>query len=269
MKKWLLITLGILLLASTSFYFAKKNEKTADSSIEKIIEEKDYANVLDNPNEFIGYKVEGEGLVEESIYEEGIGVFTTVILNTHDYSDLVLLYEEEENRVLESRTSVFFSGKVAGLYKEKDVFKRAVNLPKVNIDSIEIENQSNLDQKDLFEVAINKEKQKEKIAIELEKVAIYKSATRIYLSIRNHSQNDAYLNEASIQLLADGIEIPTKYEMLDKKLRLERYLNPGEETYGALSFKKVLISTEKLQLKISFSSEEKKEPIDFYFKVNL
>lgn len=269
MKKWLLIIVGFFLIASGFFYIVQKNKKTADSSIEKAVEVKDYKTVLKDVKKYVGYKVKGEGLVEESVYEEGVGVFTTVVLDTSDYSDLILLYEKDRTRIIESRTTILFSGEIAGIYKDNKVFNRAMNLAKVTVDSMELQNASMGNSDVLSELAINKEKQKEKINVELKKLTVYKSSTRIYLKIVNESSNDIYLNPASLKLIADGRKIPAKYEMLDKKFQLDRYLNPTDQTYGALSFNEIVDSTKQLQLKISFSSQAKKEPINFKFKIKL
>lgn len=142
-------------------------------------------------------------------------------------------------------------------------------MPKINVENLIVETQETVDHKDLFRVGIKTKQEKQDIQVTLEKVAIFNSATRVYVTISNHSDHDVYLNEASIQLLADGETVPGKYEMLDKKIRLERYLIPNDETYGALSFNKMKISTEKIEFEISFSSEENEKPINFKFKENM
>lgn len=269
MKKWLLIAFGIILLASSVFYFEKTKEKAVDSSIEKKLEEKDYDDFIVNTTDYIGYKIEDEGLVEESVYIKGEGVYTTVVLNPDEYSNVILLFEKDQKRVIEPRNTVLFSGNITEIYKNKKTFNRLVKLPKIKVDTLTLENKESIDNKDLFQVDIRKKQQKKGTEVTLEKIAIFNSATRIYLTISNQSKHDIYLNEASIQLFADGELIATKYEMLDKKVRLERYLRPNNETYGALSFKEIMISTKKLQLKISFSSGEQEQPIDYNFKVTL
>lgn len=80
---------------------------------------------MKNTDKYIGYTIEGEGLVDESVYIEGQGVYTAVVLNLRDYSNVVMLFEKGQTRELEPQIMVDFKGKVKELYKnEKNLSKQ-------------------------------------------------------------------------------------------------------------------------------------------------
>lgn len=270
MKKWIFLILAIAVIGSGMFLIEKNLGKTPQSVTNKKLEEEDYKDFINNPADYVGYSMSAEGLVEESKFIKSEGVYTTLILNEKEYEDIIVLYEKEGTKEFEPRTTVDFEGKVARVYKDKKTFNRTINLPKINVTSIKVNDYpKEKNNRKSKELAIGQSKSKQNVQVKVENIELNESSTRVHIKIQNNSKQRIYLNEGNAFLEVDGESISSKYEMLDKNLRLATSLDATDGTEGVLTFNEIDRQSKQLKLILKIISVENDAPIEFKYTIEL
>lgn len=269
--KWriiILIVIGLVLGTGIYFsvpFFEHKTQKNIPA--QKETTEIDYERMAKNPTAYIGHKIEAEGLVDESRYIEGKGVYSVILLKNNDYITSVVISEKDKNEVLAQQSYIRFSGEIEGIYRgDLDL---GVQGDLVEIRTTEVIIDESEKSPDVVSVDIEEQGNFGNVHVEVDKVRIYEKSTRIYLFLYNKNEERIYLNDSSIKLYADGKKIPTKYEVLDQSVRLARSLEPNKGTRGVLSFEAIPKNTKKLSLKFEMTMVSQQKPIQFSHKMDM
>lgn len=269
MKKWFFVVAGIAILIAGIYVIEKQQDRKIQSSAIKNLHQEDFNNLIETPEKFVGFQIEGDGLVEESNYIEEKGVYTIILLDPQDYADPIYLHEPSSKVPLEEQTYVHFTGKVDDVYQNKNIFGRKNKMPKVVVSSLDSVGNPDVDEELLKKVFVNQVEEVEGIVATVEKIELYSSSTRVYVKIENKLSNRIYFNDDSMRLVADGVGISSKYEILNSNMRLARSLESLKETDGILSFKKLSLKTEEVIVNFSMSIVDKSEQAKFEFQLNL
>lgn len=270
MKKRIIITISIILVIGVAIYFlvpfleqkTKKNGPT-----QKHTTEVNYERMSENPTAYLGTKIEAEGLVDESRYIDGKGVYSVILLQKDGYTTSVVITEKDKKEALAQQSYVRFTGEVKGRYEGELDLGVQGDLVEIEVTEVIIEESEK--SPDMVNIKINEEDNFGNVHVEVDKVRLYPKSTRIYLFLYNKNDARIYLNDSSIKLYANGKEIPTKYEVLDQSIRLARSLEPNKGTRGVLSFDAIPKDTKKLDLAFEMTMVNQKKPIQFSHEMNM
>lgn len=269
MKKWL-IPVSILLILSAGYYFYEKYfNESVQTQINSQLKETDFPKVLANSKAFIGAKMVGDGLIENSKYVEGEGVYTGVILKPEEFSEMIVLYEKDRKEPLRTQTYIDFSGEVMELNETASKLAYNQKIIQLNTVSLKTKDSNVKTDESIINIDVQMKKEIEYIIVEVEKIDVNPASTRVSVSIENKTEHEIFLNKESVELVADGELIPNKYELLNDHLRLKNSIEKNSNTKGVLSFKKISIMTEQLDLKLFMMKVGEEEPIEFNYKINI
>lgn len=209
---------------------------------QKKTKEIDYGYMIKSPKNYVGHSIEAEGLVDDSKYINGKGVYSVILLKKGEYIISVVIVETDKKEALVEQSYIRFEGEITGIYKGNlDLSVQGGEIRTKEVIIEESEKSPNM-----VNVEINEQGNFGNVHVEVDKVRMYSKSTRIYLFLYNKNDARIYLNDSSIKLYADGKEIPSKYEVLDQSIRLARSLEPNKGTRGVMSFEVVPKDTKNL-----------------------
>lgn len=258
---------AIILCSSCS---EKAKNKPVKSAGKLEITNENIKHFFKKPSDFANYTITETGAVEKSVYIDKKGVYTTVLLYPNEYSGEIMLVDEKATKPLKQQSTIEFTGFVKGSYETENKFGIKKEIPRVASSSIDVVDTTLNDQKELKTITFNEEKNVGNIHSMIEKIVLFDKSTRVYLFNYNKTDKRIYFNDALLQLFADGVLIPSKFEVIDESHRLARSLEPNTGTHGILTFNKVPLTTKKLVLKfvINKRDDSKGVPIQFEVKMN-
>lgn len=244
-----------------------QNKEKEKATPEKLITQDKVPELIENPKIYVGYDIEANGVVDRSNYVKGKGVYSALLLDPKEYKDPIVILQKDEKKPLKQQSIVNFSGKVAKVYKGTDKLGMKGSLAQVNIKTIEVGEGESFENEVLINQDVNEKCEVEKVLLEVEKVKVYQSGTRISIFLYNKNKKRIYLNDSTIKLLADGVVVPTKFEILDQKDRLLHTLESDQGTHGVLSFNRIAKTTKNLELSFQLSLVNESKPINIKKKI--
>lgn len=223
--------------------------------VQKETKEIDYEHMIKNPKNYVGHSIEAEGLVDDSKYINGKGVYLVILLKKGEYTISVVIVETDKKEALVEQSYIRFEGEITGIYKGNLDLGVQGDLVEIRTKEVIIEESEK--SPNMVNVEINEQGNFGNVHVEVDKMRMYPKSTRIYL------------NDSSIKLYADGKEIPSKYEVLDQSIRLARSLEPNKGTRGVMSFEAAPKDTKKLDLTFEMTMVNQKKPIQFSHEMNM
>lgn len=270
MKKRIIITISVILIVSVSIYFLVsflEHKNKQQQPVQKETKEIDYEHMIKNPKNYVGHSIEAEGLVDDSKYINGKGVYSVILLKKGEYTTSVVIVETDKKETLAQQSHIRFEGEITGIYKGNLDLGVQGDLVEIRTKEVIIEESEK--SPNMVNVEINEQGNFGNVHVEVDKVRMYPKSTRIYLFLYNKNNARIYLNDSSIKLYADGKEIPSKYEVLDQSIRLARSLEPNKGTRGVMSFEAAPKDTKKLDLTFEMTMVNQKKPIQFSHEMNM
>lgn len=257
----------ILIICVGSIYLILQNKEKQKSAPEKLITQEKVPELIENPKIYVGYEVEASGVVDRSNYVKGKGVYSALLLDPKEYKDPIVILQKGEKKPLKQQSIVNFSGKVSKVYKGTDKLGMKGSLAQVDIKSIEVGEGETFENEVLINLDVHEKSEVEKVLLEIEKIKVYQSGTRISIFLYNKNKKRIYLNDATIKLVADGVVVPTKFEILDQKDRLLHTLESDQGTHGVLSFNRIAKTTKNLELSFQITLVNETKPITIKKKI--
>lgn len=198
---------------------------------------------------------------------KGKGVFSALLLDPKEYKDPIVILQKDEKKPLKQQSIANFNGKISKVYKGTDKLGMKGSLAQVNVQTIEVGEGESFENEVLINLDVNEKSEVDKVLLKVEKVKVYQSGTRISIFLYNKNKKRIYLNDSTIKLLADGVVVPTKFEILDQKDRLLHTLERDEGTHGVLSFNRIAKTTKKLELSFRLTLVNESKPITIKKKI--
>lgn len=74
--------------------------------------------MIKNPKNYVGHSIEAEGLVDDSKYINGKGVYSVILLKKGEYTISLVIVETDKKEALAEQSYIRFEGEITGIYKE-------------------------------------------------------------------------------------------------------------------------------------------------------
>lgn len=73
--------------------------------------------MIKSPKNYVGHSIEAEGLVDDSKYINGKGVYSVILLKKGEYIISVVIVETDKKEALVEQSYIRFEGEITGIYK--------------------------------------------------------------------------------------------------------------------------------------------------------
>lgn len=199
----------------------------------KVVDEKDYANVFKNVEDFKGQKITLTGQVAMEPERDGDNVILKV---NHDFED------SKSGFVVKVKSDVTFkkddyiktTGIIAGEYETTDRYDEKITVPSIDGKEIEKVSLEEAFSPTIHEVELNETKTIDDVDLTITKVQFTSKETRVYLKVNNNSKDDVDIFYSNIKALVDSTEYKAEPEAAYRYEMMDYDIKSGEEVRGLM-----------------------------------
>ena len=260
---------GVFIL-SFSLVACGSGNKNATSDTKKTIEYIDDSKLNSLYTEPKKFKNKGVKLMGRifSVEEDGDDNYLQVFVEVSGdekntiVKDLVSKEKFKENEI------VYIEGIVTDEFKGENAFGAEVLAPAIEATKVEKKSFMEAYRPTIKELSVSESKEQNNIKITIEKIELAEKETRVYLKVKNDSDNKFNLYTHTAKIIQDGKQFEEEYIFEDDYKEIQTDISPGVETDGIILFPK--IEEGAFQFNIEGSSDDYNIDFNpFSFEVNM
>ncbi|WP_216830349.1 DUF4352 domain-containing protein [Alkalihalobacterium elongatum] len=219
------------------------NEEEKTES-EDLLSEQEFVQMLSSPAQFKGSKVEYIGrvfVVEKDSDATYLQIWADPEKNDHN----TIVHIPDPNLVVTDEDYIKILGEVIDEFKGENAFGAQLTAPLIKANNYEVVDYITAVSPTLHEVIVNQEQSQSGYSIEVEKVEFGEKDTRIYVSIKNESNDSISFWSHSAKVVQGGKQYDTEYNWEANYSELQSDIRPGVVSEGILSFARLDFESNK------------------------
>lgn len=244
MKKIIIATCLILIIAvlgacsdteSSSSNVSKKSEEVKTKGKLKA---EDYEKLYSDPKKYKGFEVEITGIVFSEPEKDEDGTYIQLWADPENSEKNTLVAINDPKLKIKTDDYVKIKGVVKDEFEGENAFGGTIKAPMILADSIEVVDYITAVAPTLKEIKIDKEINQHGIVVTLQKIEIAKNQTRVYLKVKNGTQDNASFYSSSAKLIVGNKQLEEEYADPETTglQEVQSELLPGVETEGVIVY---------------------------------
>jgi len=268
-KKALFVILTVFILSLVGIgLWVKSKSPTSNPLATKQITDIDYKTVYSDVKKYIGKTVKWNGRVFTEVEKDDSGIYFQMYEGDNsDHNTLVYIPDFKET--LKEDDFVVVEARIDGLWKGKNAFNADIDAIKLVAYKVETGSKAKILAPAIKTIPINDTKDVHGFLITLDRVELAEKETRIYVRIKNTTDEEVTFFDTGSKLVQGSKQIESEY--LDNDEELPTSVAPNVEAIGAIVFDKLAESPTEVTLFLDrpYVKGNYSDSSDLEFKFNL
>lgn len=256
MKKLILFTCLSVVIVILGACGDSESSTSKDSNASEEVSNKgklkteDYEKLYSDPEKYIGYEVELTGQVFTEPEKDSDGTYIQFWADPENSEKNTLAAINDPSLKISTNDYVRVKGVVKDKYEGENAFGGTIQAPVILAESIEVSDYISVMSPTEKEIVVDKEVNQNELVVTLQKIEFAKNQTRVYLKVKNNTQDNASFYSHSTKLIIGNKQLEEDYFNSDETglEEIQSEILPGIETEGVIVYPAIDLSENTIKL---------------------
>ncbi|WP_214885517.1 MULTISPECIES: DUF4352 domain-containing protein [unclassified Exiguobacterium] len=256
MKKLILFTCLSFVIVILGACGDSESSTSKDSNASEEVSNKgklkaeDYEKLYSDPEKYIGYEVELTGQVFTEPEKDSDGTYIQFWADPENSEKNTLAAVNDPNLKISTNDYVIVKGVVKDKYEGENAFGGTIQAPVILAESIEVSDYISVISPTEKEIVVDKEVNQNELVVTLQKIEFAKNQTRVYLKVKNNTQDNASFYSHSTKLIIGNKQLEEEYFNSEETglEEIQSEILPGIETEGVIVYPAIELSENTIKL---------------------
>ncbi|AIF44520.1 hypothetical protein X953_16265 [Virgibacillus sp. SK37] len=234
----------------------KEKKETAATKTKGKLKEEDYEKLYSDPDKYKGYEIELTGKVFTKPEKDESGTYIQMWADPENAEKNTLVAIKDSNIKIATDDYVKITGTIEKAYEGENAFGGTVSAPVVNANSAEVVDFITATSPTLKEIEVKESVDQHGLAIELQKIELADNQTRVYVKVKNDSQENASFYSFNSKLIVGNKQLEEEMLFEADLPQVQSELLPGIETEGVIVFPAIAPDEEIIKFHAEGSTDD-------------
>lgn len=229
---------------------SKDSNASEEVSNKGKLKDEDYEKLYSDPEKYIGYEVELTGQVFTEPEKDSDGTYIQFWADPENSEKNTLAAVNDPNLKISTNDYVIVKGVVKDKYEGENAFGGTIQAPVILAESIEVSDYISVISPTEKEIVVDKEVNQNELVVTLQKIEFAKNQTRVYLKVKNNTQDNASFYSHSTKLIIGNKQLEEEYFNSEETglEEIQSEILPGIETEGVIVYPAIELSENTIKL---------------------
>lgn len=229
---------------------SKDSNASEEVSNKGKLKDEDYEKLYSDPEKYIGYEVELIGQVFTEPEKDSDGTYIQFWADPENSEKNTLAAVNDPNLKISTNDYVIVKGVVKDKYEGENAFGGTIQAPVILAESIEVSDYISVISPTEKEIVVDKEVNQNELVVTLQKIEFAKNQTRVYLKVKNNTQDNASFYSHSTKLIIGNKQLEEEYFNSEETglEEIQSEILPGIETEGVIVYPAIELSENTIKL---------------------